>query len=297
MIDVQRPDRFCGSAPLPIQGTSFAYTLDRPDAPTTKRVQYYETLGDRAIWADGWKAVARHDAGEDFENDTWALFHAEKDFSETTNLADEHPERLEALKALWRREAERYDVLPLDDDTLKLYRQSVPPPRATYVFFPGMTRLDRLSAPDIYSWNTEFRAEVTLDSDHANGVLVAAGDSSCGYEWYMADGRVKFAYVYTRNAVYRGASDTRVPAGNRVLALRIEKTGTSSGRALILVDGSVTGEVLLPDMWPIYAANAGVRCGENRHAPVSRDYEPPFEFSDRLAHVIVDVDQRHGDSG
>jgi arylsulfatase len=252
-------------------------------------VQYFETLGDRAIWVDGWKAVSRHTAGEDYENDRWELFHAAQDFSESTNLAEEYPERLEALKARWLEEAKRYDVLPLEDDTLSLYRASVPPPRATYVLFPGMTRLDRLSAPDIFSWNSTFRAEVELLTDTASGVIVAAGDSSCGYEWYMQDGRMNFVYVYTRNAVYRGHS-AAVPAGRHVLTLQIEKTGEEAGIALLSIDNSTLAEIALPKMWPIYAANAGVRCGENRHAPVSRDYAPPFSFSGRLRRVLIDVD-------
>jgi len=290
MINAEQPSSFCGSSPLPVQGTSFAYSFDRPDAPTQKTVQYFETLGDRAIWVDGWKAVARHKAGENFESDTWELYHTAEDFSESMNLASEEPQRLTDLKALWRDEAERYNVLPLDDDTLKLYQQSVPPPRATYVFFPGMTRLDRLSAPDIYSWNSEFRAQLNLGSNRANGVIVAAGDSSCGYEWYLADGQVKFVYVFTRNAVYRGTSNIRVSSGEHVLALRIEKTGESSGRARLLVDGVTEDAIEMPRMWPIYAANAGLRCGENHHAPVSRDYDPPFAFSDGLERVVVDVD-------
>ena len=288
MIEADPPTEFQGSEPLAIQGQSFAYTFDHPDAPTTKRVQYFETLGDRAIWADGWKAVARHTPGSDYESDVWELYHAAEDFSEANNLAAEYPERLQALKALWQQEAERYDVLPLDDDTLKLYQQSVPPPRTTFVFYPGMARLDRLSAPDIFASESVFRAE--LSADLSDGVLVAAGDSSCGYEWFVKDGYLHFVYVYTRNAVYRGRSDKPVPEGSRVLGLHIRKTGETTGEAQLLVDDQPAGRVELSQMWPIYAANAGVRCGENRHAPISRDYTPPFTTGDSLSRIIVDVD-------
>ena len=72
---------------LPIQGTSFAYSFDNPDAPTHKRVQYFETAGDRAIWVDGWKAVTRHIAGDGYESDVWELYHTELDFSEVDVLA------------------------------------------------------------------------------------------------------------------------------------------------------------------------------------------------------------------
>lgn len=289
MINERVPSEFRGAEPLPIQGTSFAYSFDQPSAPTTKTVQYFETLGDRAIWADGWKAVARHQPGSSYEDDVWALFHAAEDFSEYTDLAAKEPERLEQLKALWRSEAEKYDVLPLDDDTLRLYQESVPPPRATHVFFPQMTRLDRLSAPDIYTWNSEFRAEVTAGPG-TSGVIVAAGDSSCGYEWFMKDGVIGFVYVYTRNAVFSVIASEPIPDGTRLLSVRIEKTGKDSGLVHLGADGSVIASGALDRMWPIWAANAGIRCGENRHAPVSRDYTQPFVFDGELSRVIVDVD-------
>ena len=181
-------------------------------------------------------------------------------------------------------------MLPLDDDTLKLYQNSVPPPRATYVMYPGMTRLDRLSAPDIYTYNSRLTAHVALTSDRCNGVIVAAGDSSCGYEWFMQDGYLYFGYVYTRNAVYAGRSEQRIAAGEHALGLTIRKTGESAGIVTMLVDDRPAGELALPEMWPIYAANAGLRCGENRHAPVTRAYEPPFVFEQTLQRVIVDVD-------
>ncbi len=290
MINREPPDTFRGAAPLAIQGTSFAYTFDHPDAPTRKRKQYFETLGDRAIWADGWKAVARHQPGSDFDDDRWELYHAAEDFSESHNLADQHPERLLQMIALWRVEAERYDVLPLDDDTLKLYQNSVPVPRATYVFYPGMTRLDRLSAPDIYSHDSRMTASVVLGAEAASGVILCAGDSSCGYEWYMEDGYLHFGYVYTRNAVYLGSSTRRVGAGAHELVLQITKTGESAGLVTFLLGDESLGEFRLPKMWPIYAANAGIRCGENQHAPVTRRYEPPFVFDQQLKRVVVDVD-------
>lgn len=181
-------------------------------------------------------------------------------------------------------------MLPLEDDTLKLYQGSVPAPRATYMFYPGMTRLDRLSAPDIYSYNSRFRASVSLVHARANGIILAAGDSSCGYEWYLQDGYLHFGYVYTRNAIYAGKSRRRVPVGEHELGLRITKTGESEATVTLELDGKAIGAIELPHMWPIYAANAGIRCGENRHAPVTRAYEPPYVFDQTLTRVVVDVD-------
>ncbi|MEM9529766.1 MAG: sulfatase-like hydrolase/transferase [Pseudomonadota bacterium] len=290
MIGETPPDAFRGQAPLPMQGESFAYTFDQPTAETTKTTQYYETLGDRAIWHRGWKAVARHENGADFASDTWALYHAAEDFSEFEDLAQKYPDRLAELKALWQAEAERYDVLPMSDDTLTLYQNAVPAPRATYVFFPGMTRLDRLSAPDIYSYPSLLRAEVTLSSNRASGVLLTAGDSSCGYEWLLEDGAMVFGYVYTRNDVFVAKTRARVPVGDQTLELKISKTGEASAEAELRIAGKVAATLQLPRMWPIYAPNSGLRCGENRHAPVLASYQSPGVFEGTLHRIVVDVD-------
>ena len=150
-------------------------------------------------------------------------------FSESRNLAAGEPQRLAELIALWRVEAERYDVLPLDDDTLKLYQNAVPAPRATHLFYPGMTRLDRLSAPDIFSFDSRLVAEVVLSEQPANGVILAAGDSSCGYELYMRDGYLTFVYVYTRNDVFTVRAERPAAAGAQTVGLGIRKTAESAG--------------------------------------------------------------------
>lgn len=99
-----------------------------------------------------------------------------------------------------------------------------------------------------------------------------------------------FGYVHTRNAVYVGTATQRVTAGEHELGLHIRKTSESSAIATLTVDSELIGEVVLPNMWPIYAANAGIRCGENRHAPVTRAYDQPFVFDQQLKRVVVDVD-------
>ncbi len=106
----------------------------------------------------------------------------------------------------------------------------------------------------------------------------------------MIDGKLHFVYVFTRNDVFAGLTDIAVPAGSHELSLTIDKTGESSGIAKLAVNSRPAAEIALPRMWPIYAANAGIRCGENRHAPVSRRYEPPFLFEGDIRRVVVDID-------
>lgn len=290
MINKPAIDTIKNQTLLPLQGTSFAYSLDNPNAPTQKKVQYYETAGDRAIWVDGWKAVTRHVAGDEYDDDVWELYHTDEDFSEIENQAARHPQLLAELVELWHREAKRNNVLPMEDDLLKLYEGVVPEPRQRYTFYPAMTRLDRLSAPDIYTYGAKLSAEVVLSNNRAQGVILASGDSGAGYELFMQDGYLAFVYVYTRFERYTLRSPARIESGRSVLGLQFTKTGHSSAAVSMLIDGAPVASVQMPKMWQVFAPNSGIRCGENRHAPISREYDAPFVFDQKLDRVVVELD-------
>ncbi len=290
MVDAPVLARVNEKPTLPLQGKSLAYSFDHGDAITNKKIQYFETSGDRAIWVDGWKAVVRHTAGTSFNDDIWELYHVNEDFCELNNLAEQEPGRLKAMIALWFEEAQRYDVLPMSDDLLAMYKNVVPNPRARHVFYPEMTRLDRLSAPDIYNYNSKIIADVELSTSRADGVILASGDGSMGYELFFKNGYLKFTYVYTRERTYTLTSTKRISRGEHLVGLDIRKTGESSAVVTVLVDGLEAGVLKLPHMWPIYAPNSGIRCGENTGAPISKAYSGAFAFEEVLNRVIVDVD-------
>ncbi len=289
MINKPQNDIVNNNKILPIQGTSFAYSFDAPEAPTNKRIQYFETAGDRAIWVDGWKAVTRHTKGDQYEDDVWELYNTAHDFSEIDNLARREPELLQKLISLWHREARRDNVLPMEDDLFTLYKDIVPRARPKYTFYPGMTRLDRLSAPDILTYDSKWAAEVMLKNNYANGVILASGDSGAGYELFMQDGYLEFVYIYTRFKRYTLKSPQRIKAGKHVLGLQIHKTGERSANVYMKINGKRIASMHLPEMWQIFSPNSGIRCGENRHSPVSRNYQGHFPFQQTLKRVTVEL--------
>ena len=294
MINEQFPNEIDGTPQMPLQGDSFAYAIDNAEAPTTKSLQYYETLGDRALWSDGWKAVVRHQGDGNFEDDVWELYHTDADFSETENLAEIETDRLMALVALWDREAHRHGILPMARNTLELYQNVVPPARSHYRLYPGMARLDRLSAPDIYNYDSRISAHVEIDDGIAEGVLLVSGDGGAGYDLFLKDGYVVFEYVYTREQRFVVRSSRRVTAGTGRIDLELTKTGESSAAVAMLFDSEVVANGEIPRLWPIYAPNAGVRCGENSGAPVSQAYSGSFPFNQTLHRVEVDIDLASG---
>ena len=91
---------------MPITGTSMAYTFDDGDCPTQKPVQYFEMMGNRALWLDGWMAVTRHDPDDDYNDDEWELYYLDEDFSQSNNLAKAEPNQLKKLIERWWVEAD-----------------------------------------------------------------------------------------------------------------------------------------------------------------------------------------------
>ena len=113
LLGIPVPDIFDGVAQIPLQGASLRKVFARRDAPSPRDTQFWELWGARSIYHKGWKAVAFHKNGAAFEDDHWELYDQNSDFTEHSNLADKHPKRLKELQALWWKEAEKNNALPM----------------------------------------------------------------------------------------------------------------------------------------------------------------------------------------
>ncbi len=291
---VDLPEHLDGVAQMPLDGISMQYTFTAsPTSPTRKQVQHYESYGDRAIWAHGWKALTRHRSGTPFDDDTWELYRLESDFSELQNLADRYPERVEALKTLWYREAAANKVLPLDDRTTEFFAANVLPQRHRYVFFAGMARIDRLSSPDISAHDHRITADLKLGTPPGNGVLVAFGTSVAGYELTLQDGVLVYDYVFSRSERTTVRARRSLDTELHIVGLTMTRTGSTpeeGATVQLTIDDEVVGEGRIPRLWRTYAASAGLRCGLNPTAPISRAYEGPFAFDGILHRLTFEMD-------
>ena len=153
LAELPAPTSVNGVPQMPLPGVSMAYTFEDADAPTQKETQYYEMLGSRAIWSDGWTAVTWHKKGTDWEDDQWELYNTDVDFTQANDLAAKMPEKLKELQDVWWSEAEKYGVLPLDD---RRYERVADPTRPVasiekpvYTFYPETTILHPLAAPQL----------------------------------------------------------------------------------------------------------------------------------------------------
>lgn len=294
LLGIEAPPEFAGVPQLPIHGVSMAYTFDRPDAPTRKHAQYFEILGDRGIWHDGWKAVARHPKGTSFDDDRWELYHLDLDFAELNDLADREPGRLRGLVDLWWTEARKNDVLPLDDrDWERAALRLAMNPRTRYCYYAGMARADRLSAPDITDRGFRIVARFSAHPERTEGVILAWGSRFGGIVLYLDAGGIHYRYVYSetvRHSIDVAFADRR---GEREIRVDFERSARHAGRVTLSIDGNAAGSVDLPATWPTHGVTAGLSCGRDAACPVCDDYAAPFCFTGTDLEVVVEL----GDDG
>jgi arylsulfatase len=263
-------------------------------------------LGNRAIYHRGWKAVTYHgtagmiydgvtDPMKPFDEDIWELYHVENDFSESTDLAGEHPEKLRELQEIWWIEAARNNVLPITGAPSGGAGRPRPTGRRKrFVYYPGGAPIDVAVAANTKNRSHSVTADVEVPSEGAEGVLVALGTRFGGYVLYMKDGKLKYAYNFLGRFVRTVESDRNVPAGQHLLAASFEKTGAqpfgAGGTVRLFVDGEQTAEMALPFTIPFLAGiGESLQVGYDLGATVSDEYESPFRFTGTLHRVVVDI--------
>jgi len=279
LLGITPPAKLNGVAQQPLHGTSMAYSFDAADAPTTRETQYFELLGDRALWHQGWKAVTRHRKGTPMDADVWELYHLDRDFSEARNLATVEPERLAHLKARWLTEAEQYSVLPLDDREWERAAERIRVgARSRYDFRPGMARVDRLMAPDITGRSFRIEADLVHGDTPPEGVLFAWGSQFGGLVLYAQAGEFVLEYVFSQDEKVRVAIANRLGAGPaRLVACFARRV---DGGLDLTLEGA-GAEVALgrsAKAWPTHGTTTGLSCGQDASHPVSDAYRAPFPF-------------------
>ncbi|MGB1504968.1 MAG: arylsulfatase [Acidimicrobiales bacterium] len=237
------PIRVNGVDQQPLEGVSFAATIADPAAPEVKETQYYEMLGSRAIYHDGWMAVTWHAPGTDWNDDPWELYHQVEDYSQAHDLASEQPEKLEELIDLWWREAEAHNVLPLDDRGRERFidpqRPSASEDRDVYRYYPGTRPIPNPSLPRILNCEHALTAFITRHTAADDGLLVCQGGELAGWSLFVQGGRPHYVHNVLKMEMHELQGPT-LPVG-RECEVRVEYHPTEQGwgTATLLVDGVV----------------------------------------------------------
>jgi arylsulfatase A-like enzyme/uncharacterized membrane protein len=314
LAGIPEPTHVDGIAQEPMDGTSFAYTLEDADAEERHTVQYFEMLGSRAMYRDGWWACARldkvpwdftpetiarfgPDGGYDPEDDPWELYYLPDDFSQAHDLAEEHPEQLAELKELFWQEAERNRALPLLAP-FSVWLGDLPPlPTITRFTYAGDVQdIQTTMIPRIYGRSYAIEASVNVPEGGAEGVLVAFADFIGGFALWVDDrGLLNHTYQFLGVDTYKQTSSVAIPTGDVTLKMVFEidePTPGAGGRVTLWADDEQIGEGTMPrSISLIFTTYAGMDIGRDNGGVVDLAYEDraPYAFTGTVEKVVFDL--------
>ncbi|MGL4649872.1 MAG: sulfatase-like hydrolase/transferase, partial [Caldilineaceae bacterium] len=318
-LGIEPPASIRGVAQSPIEGVSFAHGFDQAEAPSKHITQYFEMIGHRAIYNDGWRAVCPWpgtsfaEAGMPFgtpisaegltELDAhgWELYHVAEDFAETHNVAAENRAKLIEMIATWYVEAGKHNVLPIDGRAMQRYAEERPQiagARTSYTYYPHTQSVPNNAGAKLLNRPHSITAFVEVPEGGAEGVLVSHGGYDGGYSFYMQDGKLHYVHNFVTRHIFHFESTVEVPPGSHELRYEFEVSGApeitkgkgAPGVGQLYIDGTLVGQMELPVTTPIsYGLSGGIVCGADPGSTVTLAYKAPFAFTGLLHKVVIDV--------
>ena len=305
VVGLESPAMLNGVPQKPVEGVSMAYSFDDAKVASKRRTQYFEMLGNRAIYNDGWVAGTTPPmppwspirATTDVLDYEWELYNITEDFSQANNLAEQEPEKLRYLQDLFWAEAGRYNVLPLDNSKVErgdvTNRPSLIHGRTTFTYYPGMVRIPEGTAPDFKNRSYRITAEVEIPQAGAEGLLITQGGRFGGLGLYVLDSRPVFHYNTAGVARYTVAAKDKLKPGKHSIVVDFKYDGggfAKGGTATMKVDGKKVAEGRIERTLPFrISLDETLDIGEDTGTPVSEDYKTPFQFNGTLSKVVVDL--------
>lgn len=303
-IGIDMPKEVDGVKQNPLAGVSMKYSFQAESA-TKKKTQYYEMLGSRGIWHEGWKAVTEHGPISgigNFDKDKWQLFHTDEDRSEAYDLSDEMPEKAKELADLWLDEAKKYGVLPLNDMTVAEFAAHpemffrVPIPKSgKYVYYPGTSQVPEANAANVHGRSFKLIAEVDFEKN-TEGVIMAQGARFGGHSLFVKDGKLMYVYNFLgippeQHFVADAPKSGKHTVGFEFVKKSVGEYKEPHGIGKLYIDDRV---VDTQDMRTVLSSfslcGEGLCIGYDSADPVSRVYKDNFTFKNgKIYQVVIDL--------
>ena len=318
-LGIEAPTVIRGVTQSPVQGNSFAHLFSDSKAEGNHHTQYFEMMGHRSIYHDGWRAVCPWpgtsftESGGNFgdpidakkltelDATAWELYDLTNDPTETKNLAADNRPKLIEMIGMWYVEAGKYNVLPIDSrGTLRLAekRPQIAGERKSYTYLPGTQVVPSNAAVNINNRSFSITVDAEVPKGGAEGVLYAMGGNDGGLSLYIQNGKLKYTYNYVAAEYFDVESKEKIPEGRHKFRFEFEVTGKpdvakgkgAPGKAQLYIDGKLLGESQFPYTIPlVMGLGAGASVGSDPGSPTTPNYKPPFKFTGKIYSAIVDV--------
>jgi arylsulfatase A-like enzyme len=292
-----------GISQAPLEGVSMAPTFSDPKAPETHNVQYFEMMGNRGLYHQGWTAVTKHrtpwkaDAPPPFDEDIWELYGPD-DWTQSKNIVAENPKKLAEMQRLWLIEAVKYNVVPIDDRGFERINPDIAGrPQLirgnTQLLFPGM-RVSEACVLTLKNKSHSVTSQLTIPEGGAKGVIITQGGEAGGWTLYCHEGKLKYCYNFFGIDYFFAVAEKPIPAGKHQVRMEFKYDGgglAKGGDVTLYYDGEAVGKGRVERSQPMgYSADEACDVGSDTGSPASPDYGPSGNsFTGAIEWVQIDI--------
>ena len=319
---IHQPDDVDGIKQSPIEGVSFAYTFDKANtnAPSTHHTQYFEMMGDHAIYHDGWIAstkvirppweVIGPVNPDPLNNVTWELYDVTKDWTQAVDVAAKNPEKLKEMKELFLTEANKYQVLPLDASVatrLVAPRPNITAGRSEFVYTKPMVGLPQGDSPLLLDCSYTITADIDVPQGGAEGMILTSGGRFGGYGFYLLKGKPVFLWNMVDLRRIRWDGPDALPPGRHTVEFDFKYDGLGmgtlafnnmsgigqGGTGTLMVDGKAVATQKMEHTIPLILQwDESFDIGSDTLTGVNdADYQPPFALTAKLNKLTIKIDR------
>jgi len=319
---IPAPEMVDGIKQKPIEGTSFAYTFDAKNAkaPSRHKTQYFEMMGQYALYHEGWLLSTKVNRApweafgaanpDPLNNQVLELYDLSKDFSQSQNIADKHPDKVKSMKQMFIAEARKYQVFPMDASVaarIVAPRPNITAGRTEFVYKHPMVGLPQGDSPMLLNSSYTITADIEVPAGGAEGMMLTSGGRFAGYGFYLLEGKPVFLWnLIDLNRIKWEGPDALAP-GKHSLEFDFKYDGLGvgtlafnnmsglgrPGTGTLKVDGKAVQTITMPHTLPmILQWDESFDVGSDTLTGVNdADYKPPFAFTGKLEKLTIKVDR------
>ena len=319
---IEAPKVVDGVEQRPIEGTSYAYTFDaaNADAPSRHTTQYFEMMGQWALYHDGWLLSTKVDRApwdayspanpDPLNNQVFQLYDLSTSWNQSEDIAAQHPEKVKEMRGMFLEEANKYQVLPLDASVgarVAAERPSLLAGRNELVYTAPMTGTPQGDAPYLLNTSFTITAEITVPEGGAEGMIVTSGGRFAGYGMYLLEGKPVFVWNLLDLERLKWEGKEALAPGKHVIEFDSKYDGLGAGTmafnnfsgigqpadTTFKVDGVVVDEKRMEKTIPIILQwDEAFDIGSDTITGVNdADYQPPFPLTAKLDKLTIKIDR------
>ena len=319
---IPAPKTVDGIKQAPIEGTSFAYTFDAKNAKALSqhKTQYFEMFGQWALYHEGWLLSTQVNRApweafgaanpDPLNNQVLELYDLNTDFSQSQNIADQHPDKVKAMKQIFISEANKHQVFPMDASVaarIVAPRPNITAGRTEFVYTQPMVGLPQGDSPSLLNSSYTITADIEVPQGDAEGIILTSGGRFSGYGFYLLKGKPVFLWnLIDLNRIKWEGKDALTP-GHHTLEFDFKYDGLGigtlafnnmsglgrSGTGTLKVDGKEVQTITLPHTLPMTLQwDESFDIGSDTLTGVNdADYQPPFALTAKLNKLTIKVNR------